>query len=444
MITPTLRRAGLLSAALVAVTVAAPASADSHPPEPRVVVAVIDSPSNPYHSFFNADGDLYDGEEPSSVTPEVLAEFGIGPSQVIELTRTGDFAADFAKDRASFDAIRRGEPYWFKGTNVIGISFSPNDKQRLRPDGTTSAHGVGTTAAVLTANPEAVVVVVESPSGSLVPPGFGTSPLGEQWAFSHPAVDLVSTSYGPPGSPPLGYHLNDSYEGVVTHGKLHFGAADNSPALSSVDATAGPWWSIGVAGYGEGSSEGRTLSSGSYPDVVGDFTQTLPYCRSCQSGTRSVSGTSFATPRAAGTASRALLEARRTVGHLGGITSADGTPVMVSSEALTVSNWQLRRALEEAASYPTTAEYKPGADAPVLDAAPWATTGWGAVTPDPGKGVVRETLAHLGLGAAPTRTKSAAACAFMTGNITARHAYWDLVAPYSQSRLTTSDPYEYC
>ncbi|MDQ3991547.1 MAG: S8 family peptidase, partial [Actinomycetota bacterium] len=413
-------------------------------PAPRVVVAVIDSPANPYHQWYHAGGPLYPDSAPSSVTPDVLAEFGIDEDHIIRLTRTGNFAADFAQDRAQFDAIRRGEPYWFEGTNVIGISFNANDRARLRPD-SGGTHGVGTTSAVLAANPDAIVVSVESPFAPLGVPGYGTAPLGEAWAFSHPAVDIISTSYGPPGSPPFGYHLTDSYAGVVTRGKIHVGASDNSPALSPVDATSGPWWTIGVAGYGEGSSEGRTVTSGSLPDVVGDFTQTLPYCRSCETGTSNVSGTSFATPRTAGTLSSVLLESRRAAGHLRGIvTEGVDRPLMVAGETLRFTNWKIRRALEEAAYYPTLGEYRPGADAPVLDPAPWTTTGWGAVSPAPSRRVVAEALAHLGVAGTPTRSKDAATCAFMTANILARHAWWDRVGPFSQSAGATSDPYEYC
>ena len=427
---------------------AAPASGDALDPSPtpRVVVAVIDSAPNPYHEFFHAGGPLYGDTAPSSVTPDVLAEFGIDESHIIRITRTGNFAADFAQAKGQFDSIKLGEPYWFEGTNVIGISFNPGDRTRLRPDGTSSAHGIGTGAAVLAANPEAIIVMVEAPGGPLAVPGFATTPLGEQWAFSHPAVDLVSTSYGPPGSPPLGYHLNDAYKGVVQNGKIHVGAADNSPALSPIDATSGPWFSIGVAGYGEGSDNGRETQSGSLPDFLADFTQTLPYCRRCETGTSSVSGTSFATPRTAGTLSKIILEARRAAGHLRGIvTEGVPQPVMVRGNGIDLTNWEIRRALEEAAYYPTISEYKPGGtDGPVLDPAPWVQAGWGAVTPDPAKRVIPEALAHLGIGGPPTRTKPVGACAFMTANIQARHAWWDRVAPFSQSRGAAGDPYDYC
>ena len=429
-----MRRIFALTAALaLLLTMAGSASATTEmetTPTPRVVVAVIDSAPNPYHEFFHAGGSLYGASAPSSVTPEVLAEFGIDDSHIIRLTRTGDFANDFAADRAQFDAIRSGEPYWFEGTNIIGISLGYADGKRLRPDGSESTHGIGTGAAVLGANPEAIVVMVEDASSDLTK--FGASPEGEKWAFNHPAVDLVSTSYGPPGSPPLGYSLVDTYKGVVGNGKLHFGAADNSPALAPIDATAGPWWSIGIAGYGEGSGNGRERLSGSLPDFVGDFTQELPYCRSCVSGKKAVSGTSFATPRSAGTMSKIVLEARRAAGHLGGIATGGTAPSMVRAGETDITNWELRRALEEAAYYPSGESVQSAVD-----------FSWGAITPDPAHNVIGEALGRLGVGGAPTRTKSATTCDWMTANFTARYGYWS-AHPRSEGFAKTANPYIAC
>lgn len=399
---------------------------------PRVVVADVDSGINPYHETY------YRG--PSEVTPAVLREFpGI---QTIRLTRTGDFAKDLAADQAVWDRVEPGRPYWFAGTNVIGISFDPPAEDRvpiLADEG--DEHGVGTSAAVLDAHPNAIVLFVE-----------GVNADSERYAFTHPAVDIVTTSYGIPGSPPVPQHLANSYEGAVKRGKLHFGAADNSPALSVPDGTSGPWWSIGVGGFHEGSSGGREALSGNLVDVVSDFTQELPYCTDCESGRQSVSGTSFATPRAAGTASRILLEARLKAGHLGGPVVRDVIGSLAVAGRAPLTPWQLRRAFEEASYYPTTAEYDAAtgltedlSSVPVLDQAPWLQTGWGLFTPDHAYSVMHEALAHLGVTGTPTRTKSEEACAFNTAVLDARHAYWDSVAVGSESFLTTDeDPYLYC
>jgi hypothetical protein len=446
----------------------------------RVVVAAIDSAMNPYHGFFHGDDDgPYVDEAPSAVTAEVLAELGVGPDQILSLTRTGDMEADLAADAEQWERVEPGVLYWFEGTNVLGISFDGSTDEPLKPTTDKNAHGVGVTAAVLEANPDAVTILVE-----------GISDDSEEWAFTHPSVDIVTTSYGFPASPPVPYHLHRSYTGVVGNGKLHFGAVDNSPAPSQPDSTGGPWWSIGVAGFQEDSTKGRQLLSGTASDVVGNFTQTLPYCMDCQEGRREVAGTSFATPTSAGTASHALLLARQAVGHAGGIVlpedhdaegsdaegsdgegSDDGTedgaeagtagtdatrPLLVDGELdgepFTRTNWELRRALEEAAVYPGFDEWDPTADAhpldaaalPVLDAAPWLTTGWGLVTADPELAVVPELLAHLGVDGEPTRTKSADACLFNTINFEVRYYYWNHYALLGESWLEDDDPYLRC
>jgi subtilisin family serine protease len=417
----------------------------------RVSVAVIDSAINPYHEFFNAGGEPYTAQAPSSVTPEVLAAFGIDAAHQIELTRTGNFEADYAADKARvWDKIKTGELYWFKGTNIIAASFDPGARPIL-PDDSGDTHGVGTSAAVVRANPEAIIVFLE-----------GITEQAETFAFTHPQIDIVTTSYGPIGSIPLPYHLTSSYTGVVKNGKLHFGAADNSPSTAPQDSTAGPWWTIGIAGFQEATtgttptdpgSEGRQVLSGSLPDFVADFTQTLPYCHNCETGMQRVSGTSFATPRSAGTMSKIVLETRRALRHIGGISQgADGKPVMAQGENKSITNWQFRRALENGAYYPSVYDYTVTTtgtynvtSVPVLDPAPWAQVGWGAITPDSQHQVVEQTLAHLGIRGQITRYKDYAACQFMTGLIQARHIYWDRVAFESESWFqTANDPYIYC
>jgi hypothetical protein len=418
---------GLSTAAASGVNAAGDPAADA-----RVVVGVIDDGFNPLHDFFAVDE--------TSVTPDVLAEFGIGADQIIDVSHTGDFWERLDRIEDDLQQIQRGVPYWFRGTNVIGISFQNGN--HLRPDGNGGTHGIGTTASVLKANPEAVVVAV-----------MGINSASERWTLTHPAVDIVTTSYGPPGSPPLGRHLSNTYEGVVELGKLHFGAVDNSPALSPFDSTGGPWWSIGISGYEEGDTEGRQLLSGSLPDFVGDFTQSLPYCRNCTEGERSVSGTSFATPTSAGVMSKVVLEARRAAGHTGGIVTEDvDVPLMVAGEDLQLTGWELRRILEEAAAIPTADEYDPGAggvfgltSAPVLPVAEAAQIGWGLVTADPERGVIDEMLNAIGVGDGPAeRTKSAETCTIMTVNIEARQSYWDNLALFSDSMGAGQDPYINC
>ena len=419
----------------------------------RVVVADLDSAINPYHDAFYAGGLFYPGTAPRAVTQSVLDALGVAPENVVALTRTGNFAADFAADSEFWESVQPQTPYHFLGTNIIATSFAPQDTPGgyLQPDPGKSAHGVGTASSVLAANPEAVLYFVEQDSN------LGSAE-SHAHAFQHPAVDIVTTSYGVSipntGFPiPEAWAFEHTYEGVVELGKLHFSSGGNGPGLTPLRAGAGPWWSIGVSGIEEGSSNGPTTLAGRFPDFVADFTQEIPYCHACESGTDLVGGTSFSTPRAAGVASRVLLEARRAADHDGGISTAGPVPTMVGGDS-PVTNWQLRRALEQAAHVPGTATYDPvegvfdlGA-LPVNDAAPWAQVGWGELSAAADKGVVPQALSAL---AGADLGKDEGFCTFQTGVITARKAYWDSVASNVPGLLgeqppgaPEQDPFVYC
>ena len=310
---------------------------------------------------------------------------------------------------------------------------------------------------MLTANPDAVLLFVEQASelGSAESHAF---------AFQHPAVDVVSTSYGV-SIPNTGFPLPEyrafehTYEGVVTNGKLHFSSGGNGPGMTPLRAGAGPWWSIGVSGIEEGTSEGKSLLSGNFPDFVSDFTQMLPYCMDCEAGLSEVGGTSFSTPRSAGVASKVIVEARRLRGHAGGITAVDGFPVMVSGNGVPINNWLIRRALEQAAWIPDSLAYDPAdgvndlVGLPINPVAPWLQVGWGDLTAIASKGVVPSALSELGLGNAP-RAKPTGFCEFQTVIIRERQVYWNNLAPLLPSNpvlggdtppgAPANDPFVYC
>lgn len=402
-----------LAAALAVTSVAA-----DTPEQPRVVVAPIDSGINPYHEAFDVD-------EPA-VDEHVLAAFGVEDDHILHIS--DDYAAD--AEAGIYDGVVENELYWFAGTNILAWSDDFGSRPFL-PDDEDDTHGTGVAGAVVAANPDAVILFVE-----------GISAASETFAFTHPEVDIVTTSYGFATSAPLGA-LAGSYEGVVEQGRLHFGASANDPTLAPSDGTSGPWWAVAIAGFGEGEDGGggKELLSGTAPDFVADFTQDLPYCATCTSRTESVSGTSFATPRSAGVASAVLLEARRAAGHLGGV-SDNG--LLVDTATAAVSNWQLRRALEEGAVVPDERIPAGITEAPVLEAAPYALVGWGHLTADPEAEVVERTLAAL----AGETFKSAETCDYMTAYMTARFAAWD-ANPLSDSFGQTnavdgSSPYVPC
>ena len=411
---------------------------------PRVVVAVVDSSFNMYHEYFHAGSAIYPGTAPVSVTPEVLAEFGVPEQNRVRLTRSGNLAQDIAADRAFWSRVQRGEPYWFEGTNLIAVSFCEDAFAPLVPDPAKNPHGTGTSASVLRANPEAVLLLVEACTTPEAPE--------LEYAGTHPAVDLLSYSFSIGFGVPVSYAA--SYRAVVELGKLQFHAAGNLPNPTPIQGGPGQWWVIGVSGIEEYGSGGQTLLASNLPDFVSNYTDTLPFCMDCESGLVQVGGTSLSAPRAAGVASRVLLEARRALGHTGGIRLQDGQPALVAADGRTITNWQLRRALEEAAYIDySLASYSPGPDSsplplgslPVNPLAPWLQLGWGDLSAEPAKGVVTETLARLGFGA-PSRSKPSGYCRFQAANMRARQTYWDLVDRLRQLGETVPDtnPYRYC
>lgn len=427
-----------------------------------MVVADIDTGINPYHAYYRAGSPIYpEGSAPSAVTPEVLAEFGIDEAHQITLTRTGDFAADFAADAAIWAGIKKGELYWFKGTNIIAATLREPDDGGIPilPDDDADTHGVGTSASVLAANPEAIILFVE-------PDALG-SEASHAFAFLHPSVDIVTTSYGfsvPLAAIPLpeANTFFSTFEGVVAQGKLHFSSSGNGPGLSPLRAGAGPWWSIGISGFEEDSSNGRTLLSGLFPDFIADFTQTLPYCMACEDGYEEfVGGTSFSTPLSAGIASKVLLDVRRAYGHQGSILLREGnrSAMAVAADGREMSNWQLRRALEEAAYIPQIADYDPVEGVfdlgglPINPVAPWLQIGWGVLSANPEKGVVAKALAFLGVAGEAPAGKALGYCEFQTGLVTVRHQYWDTVSPLGALNPVLTggavgeydeDPFIYC
>lgn len=401
----------VLLAALVALTAFAGCLDEDNPAEeeptdetpvqvPRpaqVVVAVIDSNANPYHDFFQGAAPIDD---------RILDSFG--DVERVRLSQNGTYEDRREADKAVWDNIESGKLYHFEGTRLLGISFGGNIV-----DGGT--HGIGTTAAVLEANPDAIVILVQ---------GVGSS-AGEQWAASAPFVDLLSESYGLYcGQPVLELVPGDSTaknnQVAWDNGKIPIGAADNTPCPAMNDGTAGPPWVVGVSGdHPQGEGQCREPISGNFPDFTADFTQELPYANDLDT-VRSVSGTSFATPTTAGAFSKAILDVRAAWNHTGGIT--DGV-LAIGPDGDRLTQWDVREAFNHTAEYFSfAATCDEGGSVPVNPAAPWVQMGWGHVDNSTGVAAGRVLL---GLDEAPS--KPAEAVAYQEGVYAYREQAWSAV-----------------
>ena len=251
------------------------------------VVAPIDTGINVYHDHYRTN----------ETYPQWIQD-GLGVNKVCTLTFEGTWQERYEADKSEcWDTLTASDIVYFPGTKIIGSS-PDGDSDILILDDPNDGHGSAVTGAVLNANPNAIIFFVE---------GFSSEAV--QSAADQPLVDIITTSFGAPGSVPVPGIERATESAVVEFGKIHTGAADNSPSPAIQDATAGPPWSIGIAGYAEEGDDQKEIMSGSYPDISADWTQLLPNHEDTD-GYHETSGTSFATPRTAGILSF-VLEALR-------------------------------------------------------------------------------------------------------------------------------------
>lgn len=374
---------------------------------PFTVVAPIDTGINVYHEHFISDEVL---------PPWLLESFGV--TLVCDLTDEGDYEARLAADRAScWDLIGAQDVVHFRGTRIIGASpdWVEGDGTPILDD-PSDGHGTAVTGAVVNANPEAVVYFVE---------GFSTTAVLS--AAEQPLVDIITTSFGAIGSLPFPGIEEATRVAVVEHGKLHTGAADNSPSPAVQDATAGPPWSIGIAGYAEGDDEQKETMSGSYPDIAADWTQNLPNHQDI-SGYHDTSGTSFATPKTAGILSSVLVQLREMAGDEGAGAGQDRDGWLVNGSldgnAFTVDNAGVRDALNRSGWYPSASTWDPlSGTLPISPIAPCTQVGWGVVN----MSNLDAMVGHLA-GSAPLQDRPSDVEACMAANQEARETYWGVAA----------------
>ena len=380
------------------------------------VVAPVDTGINVYHDHFRTD----------EVYPNWLLE-SLGVTKTCEITFDGSWQERYEADKEScWDNITTSDIVYFSGTKIIGTSPDGQTDIHILDD-PSDGHGTAVTGAVLDANPDAVIFFVE---------GFSTDAVLA--ASNQPLVDIISTSFGAIGSLPVPGIETGTYEAVVGNNKIHTGAADNTPSPAVQDATAGPPWSIGIAGYAEEGDDQKETMSGSYPDIAADWTQVLPN-HDDTDGYHETSGTSFATPRTAGILSFILQELREEFSDGGSGASTERGGYLVNGtasdgESFTIRNSEVRNALNLSAWYPSFTTWDPfSGTTPVSPVAPCTQVGWGVVN----MSNIEPMLMHLN-GTQPMDNRPGDVVLCMNINQEAREAYWG-VYPSAPDDVLVSD-----
>ena len=378
------------------------------------VVAPIDTGINVYHDHFRTN----------ETYPQWLLD-DLGVNRVCELTFNGTWAERYEADRADcWDNLTTSDIVYFPGTKIIGTSPDGSGGVLILDD-PSDGHGTAVTGSVIDANPDAVIFFVE---------GFSDSAVLA--AANQPLVDVISTSFGAIGSIPVPGIEDATRVAVVDHNKLHTGAADNSPSPAIQDATAGPPWSIGIAGYAEEGDDQKEIMSGSYPDISADWTQYLPNHDDID-GYHETSGTSFATPRTAGIISFVLQSLRHEFADSSSGASEDRGGMLVTGNNFSVSNADVRQAINLSAWYPDFGWDPTSGTMPISPVLPCTQTGWGLVN----LSNIQPLIAHLNeTSPLPDRPSDVEAC--MAANQEMRESYWGAYPSAANSTaIVTADEY---
>lgn len=361
------------------------------------IVAPIDTGINVYHNHFVLNETL----------PDWMLD-GLGVTMWCNITTEGTWEERYEADRETcWDVITSSDIVYFPGTRIIATT--PDDETDIPIlDDPSDGHGTAVTGAVLDANPDAIIFFVE-----------GFSDAAVLAAANQPLVDIITTSFGPIGSIPVPGIEDSTRVAVVENKKIHTGAADNTPSPAVQDPTAGPPWSIGVSGYAEEEDDQKETMSGSYPDIAADWTQMLPNHDDID-GYHQTSGTSFATPRTAGILSMVLTMLREDSGDLASGASEERSGLLVNGRNLSISNDDIRDALNLSAWYPSASTWDPTSGTlPISPIAPCTQVGWGVVN----LSNIQPLYNHLaGIDSMPQRPADVVAC--MEANQAMREAYW--------------------
>ena len=166
---------------------------------PYTVIAPIDTGINPYHDHFQTD----------EILPDWFIEAML-TTIICNLTQEGTYQERVDADREScWDIITASDIVYFPGTRIFAQSPDGGTPTMILDD-PNDGHGTAVTGAVLDADPDAIIFFVE---------GFSENAVTT--AGTHPMVDVITTSFGAPGSVPVPGIEDATKIAVVDNHKIH-------------------------------------------------------------------------------------------------------------------------------------------------------------------------------------------------------------------------------
>jgi len=441
---PALPRAVGVAALVAALSAPAATSAQEVPEEPEpfphVVVATLDTGTNPLHPAFQREQPYH----PSTFIPDYPAS-----AQAVEISREETFADTLDASKPALLELKEKQfPYWFPGTNLIGTWAHQEDAIPIfdtrAQSGATHSHGASASSQIagtdLGLAPEAFLVIMDrtlnNPSGGATNADvYRTNGDAVRWAADQPWIDIIHTNIqnivplaGNQVPVEPGYH--EAVEYALSKGKLVISAGGNwfvEPTETSPHA--GP---PGVLTAGANDNCGYTDYSNPDPHVVMDGYGTVA-AHPNGFDTTTFSGTSSASPRITGYAAQLLLEIRRHFGITTGMEDGALVALPEGAEVPTAGPLSDRRltAAELHEVIRKTADPNPHASVwdggqsicipqPVdLPFSFYPKMGYGEVSEHTSQDALDVALGESAMPARPVED------AYYTGSETARHAFWD-------------------
>jgi hypothetical protein len=296
--------------------------------EPHVVVATLDTGTNPFHPAWR---------RPSSVHPSRLIPGYPRDARAVGLAFDGSFEQNVVRSDHLLAATDERGTYWVPGTNFVGLWAADGDgipifdpAAATDPDAPhTHDHGARASSQIagegFGLEPEAYLVVMDRThnSGGGSPPEDAATVNARalRWAADQPWIDVIHTNIQNPV--PLAREQVPVFPGYASavryaldRGKVVVAAGGNFYAEpTETSPHTGP---PGALVVGANDNCGFADYSNPDPHVVMDGYGTVAAAPAGE-GEAAFSGTSSASPRVTGYVAELLLEVRRHFGYTGGI-----------------------------------------------------------------------------------------------------------------------------